>query len=174
MMRGFFPAQNSTRDYKRMLASAYPLSMPRFAQPYRMVNVLHHPYRPGVYRKAIDRLVLFAGDLIFRGADALAYIVAKQAGMPVGRFPVSRSCRQITNDVFCEMANDLWRGVCGTLQLARQYPDYAAFAAGVALLFFGGMTPAEWAYQIARSAFLTQLARNAPWWARPIFSAAGY
>ena len=148
--------------------------MPRIAQPYRLVSVRNHPYQPGVYRQALDKAAKCLGNLIFSGADALAYIIAKQAGSPIGRFSVSRSCRQITNDVVCEMANDLWRGLCGTVQLARQYPDYAAFAAGVALLFFGGMTPAEWAYQIARSAFLMQLARNSPWWARPIFSAAGY
>ena len=119
--------------------------MPRIAQPYRLVSVRDHPYhvrdqpyQPGVYRRALDQAAKYVGNLLFSGADAISYIVAKQAGMPIGRHAVSRSCRQITNDVVCEMANDVWRGLCGTVQLVRrlagQYPDYAALAAGVALL----------------------------------------
>jgi hypothetical protein len=122
----------------------------------------------------MNRFALLCGDLLFGGLDAAMSMIARHAGWSVSRTPVSTYCREIVNEITSEVANDIYSWFTGTVDLARTYPDYAAFAAGVALLYFGGMTPAEWAYQIARSAFLTQMARRAPWWARPIFSAAGY
>lgn len=136
-------------------------------------NGHYHPYRSAIGR-AGRQCVSAIGNFCFLLADRTFEFAARRAGYHVGNTVVSNYYRQITDEIFSELSDAMFDAMVAALEMARANPEFAAFLLGVFILFYGGMTPAEWAYQIARSAFLQVMARRSPWWARPIFWAAGY
>ena len=123
-----------------------------------------HRFHP--YARLLRGVGTLVGNIVFRTGDATIQYVCARFGYNVGN-QVMSNYRPFVDELFEAFVNDIYN-------LVHSNPEFAAFVLGVVVLHFGGMTPSEWAYQIARSAFLQVMARRSPWWARPIFWAAGY